>query len=625
MAAVKHSMGSSMLAKRAVLDALVQGHTVKDALAAANRSLSTWEKWRREDPEFVSAVERIRASRASSSHEVGELIPFPEFSERFLDARVFPHMQNVIDLIEGNPPSWLHPSMTFTEGERDLVITNMPPEHAKTTSITINYVVYRICMNPNIRVILVSKTQVMARKMLYAIKTRLTHPRYAEMISRYAPAGGFDSNSEAWNQDMIYVSDEARDSGEKDPTVQALGIRGHIYGARADLIIMDDCVDLTNAHEYEKQIDWLQSEVVSRVSNSGSMLLVGTRLAAKDLYSEVLDPHRYPDEESPWSYLAMPAVLELDDDPEKWVTLWPRSNQPEVGARGTETDPGPDGLFPKWDGPRLSKKRKRVSPRAWAMVYQQRQVADDSIFDMDAIKASINGNRMCGPIPKGMVNQRPDGMDGLVIVAGLDPATTGHTAAVVIGLDTKTQKRYVLDVYNKAQTTPEGIRDVIKTWTVRYGITEWRIERNGFQGFLVHDREVNDFCATRGTVIRPHFTGSNKHDTGFGVASMSTLFGGWKDKQQLIELPSTHGQESAKSMVEQLITWSPDLPKNAKTDIVMALWFAELACRDRVMLYGNYTRSHVNNPFLTPWDRQQQTTINLLDAEAQRAWTPIGA
>ena len=613
--------------KKEFLKQLHKGMTINQALTVVDRTRTTYERWRRTDQDFVVSVERIR--NLERIHGTGQVerpwMPFPEFSEKYLNARVFPHMQNVVDLIEGREPSWTHPSMVFESGERDLVMVNMPPEHAKTTSITINYVVYRICMDPNIRVILVSKTAEMAKKMLYAIKTRLTHPKFEDMITQYAPAGGFDQNSEAWNQNMIYISDDARDSGEKDPTVQALGIRGHIYGARADLIIMDDCVDLTNAHEYDKQIDWLQSEVISRVSASGSMLVVGTRLAAKDLYSELRDPHRYPDEESPWSYLSMPAVLEFAEKPEDWVTLWPKSNQPEPGSKADTQVADENGLFPKWDGTRLSQKRRRVSPRAWAMVYQQQQVADDAIFSAEAIKASINGNRMCGPIPKGMVNQRENGMDGLIIVAGLDPATSGHTAAVVIGLDIKTQKRYVLDVYNKPGITPEAMREMIKGWTDKYRVSEWRIERNGFQGFLVHDRELNEYCSSRGSVIKPHFTGQNKHDTDFGVASMTVLWNGWQDGYQLIELPSTHGQESAKQLIEQLVTWHPDAPKNQKTDIVMALWFAELACRDRITLASNYTRSHVRNNFLTPWDKKQQTTVSLLEAEASGAWTPIGA
>jgi hypothetical protein len=604
-------------AKQAFLELIKDGMTVANAMKGVGRSISTYERWRRDDEDFVVSVERIRNMRngVSGPAPVREILSFPEFSEKYLDAKVFPHMQNVIDLIEGRDPSWVHSSMVFEKGERDLVMVNMPPEHAKTTSITINYVVYRICMDPNIRVILVSKTAEMAKKMLYAIKTRLTHPRYEAMIEAYAPLGGFDKDSEAWNQTMIYVSDNARDSGEKDPTVQALGIRGHIYGARADLIILDDTVDLTNAHEFEKQIDWLQSEVISRISAAGSMLVVGTRLASKDLYRELRDEHRYPDEESPWSYLSMPAVLEFNDKESDWVTLWPRSNQPEPGSKIETQEADENGLYAKWDGPRLSKKRKRVSPRAWAMVYQQQQVSEDAIFSPEAVKAAINGNRMAGPIPKGMVGQRVNGMDGLIIVAGLDPATSGHTSAVVIGLDIQTQKRYLLDVYNKAGITPEAMREMIKDLTMKYRISEWRIERNGFQGFLVHDRELNEFCSSRGAIIRPHFT----------VASMTSLFNNWQDKHQLIELPSTHGQESCKQLVEQLVTWAPNAPKTQKTDIVMAMWFAELACRDRVVMNSSYTRSHVKNSFLTPWDRRQQTTVSLLEAEAANAFTTIGA
>ena len=46
------------------------------------------------------------------------------------------------------------------------------------------------------------------------------------------------------------------------------------------------------------------------------------------------------------------------------------------------------------------------------------------------------------------------GMGGLIVVAGLDPATSGHTAMVVIGLDILSKRRYVLDVFNKAALKP---------------------------------------------------------------------------------------------------------------------------------------------------------------------------
>jgi hypothetical protein len=599
--------------KRLLLEQVAGGQTIARALEVIGRSRPTYEEWRRRDKDFARDIDRLRLDLAESlkvDAADSRNLSFAEFSAKYLEAEVFPHAQNVIDMIEGREPSWLHPGMTWEPGEPDLCIVNMPPEHAKSTTVTMNYVTYRIAMNPNVRVMVVSKTMAMARKFLYGIKTRLTHPKYVGLQTKYGPPGGYDSDSASWTQDMIYVSGASRDSGEKDPTVQALGVRGHIYGARADLIILDDVVDGTNAHEFDKQIDWIQSEVISRLSPSGSLLVVGTRLASKDLYLELRNPHRYPEEKSPWSYLAMPAVLEFTEKADDWVTLWPKSNVPDLGARGEDAEPDEDGLFPKWDGPRLHKKRARMTPRTWSMVYMQAQVSDDAVFDPRAVAAAVNGNRMTGLMPRGMNGCRPNGDDGLII------------PAVVGGLDPQTQKRYVFDVFNKPGTKPDEIRELIMGWTDKYRIAEWRIEKNGFQGFLVHDREINDYCAQRGTVIRPHFTGSNKHDAEFGVASMTVLFNNWEDKRQLIELPSTAISEAAKSMVEQLVTWSPDLHKKAKTDLVMALWFYELACRDRVMAFSNFTKHHAMSMFHTPWDRSQQQVINLIDVEARSQWQP---
>ena len=610
-------------AKSVVLEKIATGHTNAQACDIAGRSVKTYEAWKKNDHVFAMAVDRIRVGRKAGA-SLGVDDGFPAFSEKYLGARVFPHMLNVVACLEGRAPDWLPNGIVFEQNDPDLIIANLPPEHSKTTTITINYVTYRIATDPNVRVIIVSKTQSMARKMLSAVKSRLTHPKYQDLILAYGPPGGFDKNSESWSQDKIYVSGDIRDSGEKDPTVEALGIRGHIYGARADLIILDDCVDNTNAHEYSKQIDWIQTEVLSRIGAGGKLLVVGTRLASKDLYSELRKGTYYPDGESPWTYLAMPAVLEVDEDPTKWVTLWPRSNQPEV-TKGAFREPDTDGLYPKWDGPALYKKRARMSPGHWARVYQQQQVSGAEVFATEAVNASINFARRPGIIPKGMVSNRPEGMDGLVIVAGLDPASpSGYVGACVIGLDVRTQKRYVLDVWNKTNMTPDDIRALIRLWTEKYQVTEWRIEKNAFQTMLTQDREVREFLAGRGAILREHFTGATKWDADYGVTSLTMLFQGWEGGKQLIELPRSTDHEMAKSFIEQLVTWHPDAPKAQKTDIVMAFWFTELACRDRIQAMTSFNTSHVKNPFITRHDMARRGSINLMDYETQQHMRKIG-
>jgi len=600
--------------KKQVIEFLMQGYSVQKAMDAVGRSVKTYEYYRKTDPSFGLQIDKVRSMTARGELQTGtiEVPPFDEFSLKYLGTQVFEHQKHWIDLLESRPITDAHPAIVYEPGAPDLLIVNTPPEHAKSTTITVNYAVYRICQNPNIRIMVVSKTQAMAQKFLLSIKNRLTHPRYQDLHLAFGPPGGFEKNSDSWKQDLIYLSSESRDSGEKDPTVQAIGIRGHIYGSRADLIIMDDCVDHTNAHEYERQIDWIQSEVMSRIDNDGGKLLVvGTRLRPKDLYSELRDPMRYPDEESPWTYFAQPAVLEFADDPKDWVTLWPKTNVSPVSGNGI---PDKDGLYDKWSGPALSKKRGRISPNLWAMVYQQQQVHEDSAFPGAAVKGVINGARNIGLIPKGKAGNRHHGMDGLVIVAGLDPAMSGYTAAVCIGVDIATQKRYLLDVSNVAGMKPDDIRTLIKDWTDKYHISEWRVEKNAFQAMLTQDREVREYLSARGATLREHHTGQNKWDTDFGVASLTTLFHGYEEGNNLIEFPSTHASEGLKALIEQLITWYPDAPKSQKTDCVMAFWFTELAVRDRINSANVYARNHNNNSmFYTRYDKSQQTTVSLSD------------
>lgn len=598
--------------KKQVIDFLMQGYSVQRAMDAVGRSVKTYEYYRKTDPQFATACDKVRSmtARGEINAPTREVPPFPEFSETYLGVKVFEHQKHWIDLLEGREPENLHPAIAYEQGSPDLLIVNTPPEHAKSTTITVNYAVYRICQNPNIRIMVVSKTQAMAQKFLLSIKNRLTHPRYQDLQLTFGPPGGYEKNSDSWKQDLIYLSSEARDSGEKDPTVQAIGIRGHIYGARADLIIMDDCVDHTNAHEYEKQIDWIQSEVMSRIDNdNGRLLVVGTRLRPKDLYSELRDPMRYPDETSPWTYFAQPAVLDFAEDPKDWVTLWPKTNMAPVSGKG---EPDEDGLYTKWDGPALNKKRGRMSPNLWAMVYQQQQVHEDSAFPSEAIKGVINGARNFGIIPKGKSGVRWNGMDGLIVIAGLDPAGSGFTAAVCLALDVSTQKRYLLDVSNVAGMKPDAIRSLIKDWTDKYNVSEWRVEKNAFQTMLTQDREVREYLSVRGAMLREHHTGQNKWDTDYGVASLTTLFYGWEDGEALIEFPSTHASEGIKALIEQLVTWYPDAPKSQKTDTVMAFWFAELACRDRLVTATTFARTHNRmSMFHTKYDASRQYVVSI--------------
>ena len=75
----------------------------------------------------------------------------------------------------------------------------------KSMTITINYITYRIAKDPNINVLIVSKTQEQAKKFLYAIKQRLTHPKYADLQVAFGPADGYRATADQWAANRIYL------------------------------------------------------------------------------------------------------------------------------------------------------------------------------------------------------------------------------------------------------------------------------------------------------------------------------------------------------------------------------------------------------------------------------------
>jgi hypothetical protein len=609
-----HNVRALREAKAKVIEFIKQGLSLDDAIARADRKPDVMKVWR-QDPAFMKQLEKAREEgERTLSIVTGDAkykIGFEQFSAEFLDSPIFPHHRSWIDILEAREPSYTHPSMVYEPASPKRLLLNVPPEHAKSTVITVNYCVYRIAMDPNIKITIVSKTQERAKEYLYSIKQRLSHERWAKMQAVYGSTGGWKEDADTWKADRIYLS---RDSTEKDPTVQALGVGGQITGARSNLIILDDVVTTSNAHEWEKQLLWLQRDVVTRLGDNGKLLIVGTRIAANDLYREIRNPEHWTGGKTPFTYMSMPAVLEFDDDPEKWTTLWPKSQIPWEGS-DENILPDADGLYPKWNGPALFRRRSEVSPSAWALVYQQQDIQEDSIFPPACVQGSINRMRKRGKLKPGTPGHPAEHGQWYTIM-GLDPAMTGNTAAVIMTVDRQTRKRYILDVENMQEPTPQKIRALIEAWCTKYHPQELRIEINAHQKAYALDEDLRSYLASAGVKFSSQFTGKNKWDTAFGVAAMSSLFGTMRgatfNNDNLMEMPSQEGSEGIKALIQQLITWKPDT--KGKTDCVMALWFCELRARE-VIGSTRINQSYIPNKWATARQQSNRYVVNVNDYE----------
>lgn len=617
---------STEAAKEKFLQCRAKGLTVEAALKAAERSVKTYENWRANDARFKAEADRIAAAvkRSTGRDRDPELLTlsFAEWRKRFLGMDTFLHQQQWIDVLEGREPRGLHPSVTYEPGNPRRLLINTPPFHTKSTTITQQYVAYRICMNPEIRIVIVSKTQKQAAKYLYSVKRMLTERQFAELHAAYAPADGFEGP--IWTQTMIYVngrgdSDAVIDPAAKDPTVEAIGIGGQLQGARADLIILDDVEDPKNVAQWEQHLDWVNEVVQSRLYN-GRILVVGTRVAAQDLSSALRDPDNFVSGKSPWTYLGQPCVLEFAEDPKDWVTLWPRSSTPLDQEDEELATPDEAGLYRTWDGPALNNIREGIRSRSWALLYMQQPVADDSTFSMVCVNGSVDRRRKPGPMRAGEWGGRVHGGEGLHTILSIDPAGTGEGFVLAYAVEPTSGQRWVLNAWVTQGATPSWYGDMIESVVPEYGVNEVVIESQGYASWLIHDERIVRYCQMRGVRVMPHYTSRNKIDPDFGVASMSSLFGSVRRQEgtgkehhnddNLIHIPDPSSSQGVKALIEQLLIWVPGVRgKNLRMDGPMALWFAETRARQLITGGDRPATQYLENRYLSRRARKGRYVI----------------
>jgi predicted XRE-type DNA-binding protein len=422
------------------------------------------------------------------------------------------------------------------------LLVNLAPYHAKSTVGTVYSTVYEICRDPNSRTAIVSKAERLARNFLYQIKKLLTDPEmYRDAPRNLIEDWGPFHNPNSWSQTDIFVA--GRSSSEKDPTVSVYGVGAQIYGYRFDRMIFDDIADLENQRNgdrVQEMLQWATQECASRVGKTGKLIFVGTRVSPGDIYSYLQDLPAY-------EVLRYPCIL----DEVEQSTLWP-------------------GHFPYRAA---VEQRDSMSIEQFQLVYQNvDSLGMGAAFPFDVLEATRDGVRPLG-------HWDPSWR----LVLGVDPAgageQAGYTAMVVLGVDVVTGERFIVDLVNQKQMRAPQIKDQIIEFADRYPLSEIRVEVNGLQSQLFqYDLELISKLTQRGIRFVPHITHGKggrggKWDEQFGVESMGPMFYNrqiscpWADVNSRRKVGELHDQLS-------------QFPMGTVSDLVMALWFADLGCRD---------------------------------------------
>ena len=178
-----------------------------------------------------------------------------------------------------------------------------PWGHGKSFSVAVGYTAYRLALNPNMRIKIISASDEIARDRVSVIKMLIDDPdsSYAKAFPHVRP-----DNNRSWTGSKIYLK---RAGTSTDPSLEAVSILSSRMGARADLIVFDDVVDLQNGVQKpvmrDKVKEAFRSGWLSRLEPNGQVVYIGTVWHEDDLSMELLSNRQF-------SFLVQSISTELD-------------------------------------------------------------------------------------------------------------------------------------------------------------------------------------------------------------------------------------------------------------------------------------------------------------------------
>jgi hypothetical protein len=190
------------------------------------------------------------------------------FAEKYMHISLRPHQL-----------AWLE--KIHFGGKRILVLA--PRGHGKSTIMRI-YIMFRICHDPEIKILMASHVESIARKGARAIQVYLERPDIQEDF-------GF-AKGRPWAISMFYLG------GKIEPVMTTVAARGGMVGNRYDIIIFDDLLSLENQineSSRDKILNWVKAEVIPAIDpgDREKMIVIGTRKHSKDWYGQLLENEMY--------------------------------------------------------------------------------------------------------------------------------------------------------------------------------------------------------------------------------------------------------------------------------------------------------------------------------------------
>lgn len=196
-------------------------------------------------------------------------------------------------------------------------MTLAPRGHAKTEVLTMAYALWKLAVDVNTRILIVSNTAAQARRFLRQVKG---HIQTNELLKAFFPEfarPAVDDRLRPWGSAEISLS--SKTSNTKEPNITARGVHGDIIGMHYDIVLIDDIVDEESARspvQREHLLDWWGMTLVPTLEPGGELHIVGTRYHVQDLYGAFIGT-----DDKPGQWADVTTISRAIDD--EGQALWP--------------------------------------------------------------------------------------------------------------------------------------------------------------------------------------------------------------------------------------------------------------------------------------------------------------
>ena len=452
------------------------------------------------------------------------------------------------------------------------IATAAPRGHTKSTCFTVNYPLYRITEDSNVRILIVTNAESQGQGFLREIVGRIERDQsYVDFAGQLKP-----QIPERWTNREIIID---RDNyGLKDPTISTVGVGGTILSKRADEIICDDILNPENTKTVEQRAklkEWFYQVLLPVLRPGGRIIFVGTVWHPQDLLSEILgDPG--------WDYRKkFQAVISWGDKLDMWQEWYGlrMAGTPEavdiaekyLVDNRDEMHQGVDILWKDNFTFEMLYTLWRANRLAFEKAYQNNIISrEDQKFKEEWLERAKERGANMRLIRELNPDQRKEMkiLTGGIDLAAGEEETNDDNAMVALGMR-RLDDMVVLLGLDRGKFSPAAWRNTIVERHGGFRHDRIIVESNGYQKAISRD------LAEKNLPIVAFTTGGEKFDPYIGVESLAILF----ENNRMI-LPYDKSDPDTIAKIDQLVDELRSFPIGHTGDSAMALWFAFTAMRD---------------------------------------------